>query len=251
MSKMFVLLLLLIVFSFGKSCDYTDNKNIDAVLIQIDVNESIKNLPSVQQNMEKYQASTKFLLKRAEKTRDSLALIQDILKQHNIPLYFSLIPYAESNFKPKARGFGTLGLWQLTKSSAKSLGLKVTKKADERTDIQKSTKAAIKHLLKLKQKYNSWYLADFAYGMGESKLDSMIKSTPDKTFTGLWEHAKFTQGTKAHFVKIVMLQCALYGDKDYSIQDDLTQNGIGSVIQLFNEPPEADFTTINQSDCLL
>lgn len=251
MSKIFVLLLLLIVFSFGKSCDYTDSKNIDAVLMQIDINESIKNMPGVQQNMEKYQASTKFLLKRVEKTEDSLTLIQNILKQNNIPLYFSLIPYAESNFKPKARGFGTLGLWQLTKSSAKSLGLKVTKKVDERTDIQKSTKAAVKHLLKLKQKYNSWYLADFAYGMGESKLDSIIKSTEDKNFTQLWEHTRFTQGTKAHFVKIIMLQCTLYGDKNYSIQDDLTQRGTSSVLQLFNEPTEADFTTINQSDCLL
>ena len=73
--------------------------------------------------------------------------IKKILRQNQIPSAFLYLVMAESNFildassNKKAKG-----LWQFMRQTAKHYGLKTNEYIDERMDIVKSTKAAVKYL---------------------------------------------------------------------------------------------------------
>ena len=120
--------------------------------------------------LEHYRGTISPLYKRYETTKEELARIESKFTDAGIPLYFALIPYSESKFNPSAKGYGTAGLWQFSKQSARNFNLSVKKGDDGRLDIDRSTDAAIRYILYLKKEFGSWYLADFAYGMGEGKL---------------------------------------------------------------------------------
>lgn len=62
------------------------------------------------------------------------------------------------------------GLWQFMPSTASVLGLKVNDYIDERLDIPKSSKVAVRYISNNNRKFNKWYLAILAYNCGEGKV---------------------------------------------------------------------------------
>jgi len=75
----------------------------------------------------------------------------------------------ESAFNPVARSDAkAVGIWQLTADTARLYGLKVSKKVDERTKIEKETDAALHFLSHLHRRFGCWYLAAAAYNTGEA-----------------------------------------------------------------------------------
>lgn len=172
--------------------------------------EEIKALASVR---EEYATSYVSYYKRYQATQAEYQHVEEKFKKENIPLFFSLIPYCESKFNPRSRGPGTAGLWQFTVKSAHNFGLSVKKGKDERLDVDRSTEAAIRYIKSLKKEFGSWYLADFAYGMGEGKLQRLIEKNGSKKISVLLKDPHFPSGTKSHFAKTLLLDATIHHSK--------------------------------------
>lgn len=99
-------------------------------------------------------------------------LVENIIKERGLPEWVSKIVEVESNYDPKAVSpKGASGLWQLMPETARSLGLEVSDKVDERLDPVKSTVAATQLIKRLYDKYKSWVLVLAAYNWGEGNVD--------------------------------------------------------------------------------
>ena len=95
-------------------------------------------------------------------------IIEPILKENGIPEDFKYLAVAESNLRMATSSAGAKGVWQFMEAAGEAYGLEVNDQVDERYHIEKSTQAACKFILHLKNKFGSWTLAAAAYNMGEN-----------------------------------------------------------------------------------
>ena len=92
---------------------------------------------------------------------------------------------AESTFNPGARSpAGARGLYQLMPETARGLGLS-TFLPDDRTDPQKSARAAARLLRTNYEKFGSWPLALAAYNAGAGRVTRLLEKTSTKTYAGI------------------------------------------------------------------
>jgi len=188
----------------------SDVEAINLSLQSLQSEESLLDTAVLDNTLDNYRGTISPLYKRYLVTTEEYGRIEAKFTNAGIPLFFSLIPYAESKFNPSIRGYNTAGLWQFTTQSARNFGLSVTKENDERLDIDRSTDAVIRYIKSLKKEFGSWYLADFAYGMGEGKLRRMIQRNGSKKMSVLLKDPHFPSGTKAHFAKTLLLDAKIH-----------------------------------------
>ncbi len=111
------------------------------------------------------------------------------LKRMNLPEGLKYLPIIESSLKPNVySSVGAAGLWQLMSGTARELGLRVDDRIDERMDPYLSTRAALKYLKKLYQRYNSWELAIAAYNSGPGTVNRAIRLGGSKNFWKIKQH---------------------------------------------------------------
>jgi membrane-bound lytic murein transglycosylase D len=202
--------LLVMVFVASTLFGAPTKEAITASLQSIDCYESFDKISVHGDPRENYATSYKSYMKRYSATKEDYEVIEKKFKAADVPLFFSLIPYCESNFKKDIRGSGTAGLWQFMAQSGRTYGLTIEKGNDQRTDVCLSTDAAIRYIKDLKKEFGSWYLADFAYGMGEIKLKRLIKKNGSKKASVLLGDSEFPKGTRAHFNKTLLLDAAIH-----------------------------------------
>ncbi|KKW15975.1 MAG: Lytic transglycosylase catalytic, partial [Parcubacteria group bacterium GW2011_GWA2_50_10b] len=70
---------------------------------------------------------------------------------------------------------GALGVFQLMPGTARSLGLTVNKKVDERKIPEKNIAAGMKYLKGNFERFGDWGLATWAYHAGEGNVSKAIK----------------------------------------------------------------------------
>jgi membrane-bound lytic murein transglycosylase D len=201
--------LLLSLSVFARS----DVESIDLSLQSLESNESILDTAVLDTTLDHYRGTIAPLYKRYQETQNDLKPIEAKFNEAGIPLFFTMIPYSESKFNPSAHGYNTAGLWQFSKQSAKNFGLSVKKKNDGRLDINRSTDAVIRYIISLKKEFGTWYLADFAYGMGEGNLQQLIQKNGSKKISVLLKDPHFPSGTKAHFAKTLLLDAKIHYTK--------------------------------------
>ncbi|MDX9742244.1 MAG: transglycosylase SLT domain-containing protein [Arcobacteraceae bacterium] len=205
-----VVLLYLFLLSSSLFSSSINVKALNNSLQNMQCQEVINHKSPFFKMIKKYNTYTKSKYNRYLQTKDTHKKIYQKLKHHHIPSFFSLIPYHESGFNPKIKNNGTAGLWQLSVQSGKFFGLTINKKKDERLDINRSTDAAIQYFIYLKKKYYKWYLVDFAYGMGEKRLDTLIAKNKTDKFSTLIMDSTFPKGMKSHFIKILLLDARIF-----------------------------------------
>lgn len=94
-----------------------------------------------------------------------------------LPEVMGYVAWTESRFDPKARSrAGAVGMWQMMAPSARDLGLRVEGKVDERTDVDKQTKAAARHLANLLAEFgeDAFMLAMASYNRGENGVRAVL-----------------------------------------------------------------------------
>ncbi len=106
----------------------------------------------------------KYLEKAFKLMEKYYPVISQILKKHNLPVAFVLLPIITSYYKRQVKFVSNAaGIWQLMPITGKMHGLMINKYVDERFDIVKSTTVACKYLNGLKKSFKSYELVIAAY----------------------------------------------------------------------------------------
>lgn len=101
--------------------------------------------------------------------------VASILTGERVPEDLAYIALIESGFQPSAKSSsGEAGLWQLSRSTARTYGLTVTSQVDDRVNIHESTRAFARYMDNLYRRFGSWELAIMAYAVGKQGLQNTI-----------------------------------------------------------------------------
>lgn len=133
-------------------------------------------------------------------------MIEKILKEEGVPLDLIYLCQAESAFEPRALSRAAAkGMWQFISSRGKEYGLRQTWWIDERSDPEKSTRAAARHLKDLRQEFGDWYLAMAAYNSGPVRVQRALEKTGADNFWTLAEKRALPKETINYVPNIVAL----------------------------------------------
>jgi membrane-bound lytic murein transglycosylase D len=112
-----------------------------------------------------------------EKGRYFIYFVLEELERYKLPPELALLPYIESNYDPfSISASGAMGIWQFMPATARIYGLKDTWWYEQRHDPLVSSKAAIRYLAYLHNRFNkkiTYTLA--AYNGGPTLLEKRIK----------------------------------------------------------------------------
>jgi len=137
-------------------------------------------------------------------------MIERIFKEESVPRDVMYLAQVESLFKPNALSRALCkGIWQFGRGTAIRYGLKVDRYVDERSDPEKSTRAAARYLTDLYAMFKDWNLVLAAYNWGEGAVQQLIEKTGTNDF---WQLAARNRGmpkeTKNH-VPLIMASIIL------------------------------------------
>lgn len=123
--------------------------------------------------------------------------IQQILLKRGIPAGLMYLAIVESELKNSATSrVGAAGIWQLMPETARSLGLLVNGKTDQRRYTHQSSVAAAGYLKALYQQFDDWLLVVAAYNCGAGNVYKAIKLSGSREF---WKMQRFLPAeTRAH-----------------------------------------------------
>ncbi|MGA8036019.1 MAG: LysM peptidoglycan-binding domain-containing protein [Candidatus Acidiferrales bacterium] len=143
------------------------------------------------------------------------AMIRRVLKEEGVPLDLMYLAQAESAFQPVAvSNKGARGIWQFMPYRGSEYNLDRTYWVDERSDPEKATRAAARHLRDLYDMFGDWYLVMAAYNSGPMNVVKGIERTGYADFWELQRRHALPKQTQNYVPIIIAL--ALVG-KDPAI----------------------------------
>lgn len=149
-----------------------------------------------------------------KKAKKVIPIISKIFKKNKIPDDFIYIPIAESYLNNNIKSSqGAAGIWQMTKSTALSLGLEVNEEVDERLDLVKSSHAAAKFILQAKNKFGNWTSAAAAYNRGLNGLERAMIKQGENSYYDL----ALNRETASYIYKLLAIKYQL---KKYSFKEE-------------------------------
>ena len=129
-------------------------------------------------------------------------VIDNVLEKKNLPKELKYLAVIESALNHNAVSkAGAVGPWQLMESTARMMGLSVSRHHDDRRDLYKSTGAATKYLELLYSQLNDWLLVIAAYNSGPTPVQRAIERTGSHNFWDIKEYLpRETQGHVLAFI---------------------------------------------------
>ena len=146
-------------------------------------------------------------LQIAEKrSKTYFRIIESVFERYELPIELKYLAVVESQLKSTATSrIGAKGPWQFMPETARDLGLKVSKKHDERTHYYKSTVAAAKYLKDLYAQFGDWLLVIAAYNSGPGTVLKAIKKSGSRNF---WKMQAFLPAeTRGHVKRFIATHC--------------------------------------------
>ena len=117
-------------------------------------------------------------------------IFEDYLQRYDLPLELKYLAVIESGLDPLARSSSNaIGLWQFLFGTAQMFDLKVTSYIDERSDVYKSTEAAVRYLKYLYNIFGDWNLVLAAYNGGPGEVEkAIVRSGGERDFWKLYPY---------------------------------------------------------------
>src|SRR6202046_1503328 len=105
-------------------------------------------------------------------------MVRRVLKEEGVPQDLMYLAQAESAFQPTAVSkAGARGLWQFMPFRGEEYDLDRTFWVDERSDPEKATRAAARHMRDLYDMFGDWYLVMAAYNSGPMNVVKAVERT--------------------------------------------------------------------------
>ncbi|MFK8137872.1 MAG: transglycosylase SLT domain-containing protein [Bdellovibrionales bacterium] len=128
-------------------------------------------------------AKRKYLKQALARMDKHKSMIEQKLKENQLPKELLAIPLMESGYKNVVSPSGAKGIWQFIPQTARKCGLRVNNKIDDRNDPNKLTDAATCYYKKLHQAFQDWNVAITAYNLGEhGTLRAITKNSSNDIF---------------------------------------------------------------------
>jgi len=143
-------------------------------------------------------------------------IIERILAENGIPDDFKYLAVAESGLRNLRSSAGAKGYWQFMAPSAKEMGLEVSDEVDERQNIEKSTQAASKYILKLYNRFGNWTNAAAAYNVGQGSLNKSLTEQKETSYYDL----NLNEETSRYIFRIIAIKEILKNHEDFGFYID-------------------------------
>ncbi|HWA14788.1 MAG TPA: transglycosylase SLT domain-containing protein [Gemmatimonadales bacterium] len=146
-----------------------------------------------------------------------------------LPEVMAYVAWTESQFDPMAKSSaGARGMWQMTRTTAQGLGLRVDGTVDERTDVSLQTRAAVRYLAGLMAEFGeeSFMLAMASYNKGENGVRRVLRKvamTPGgykrakRDFWHLYRLKLLPEETREYVPKILAAAIACSNPEKYGL----------------------------------
>ena len=154
-----------------------------------------------------------------EKGRYFIYFVLEELERYRLPAELALLPYIESNYDPfSISASGAMGLWQFMPATARIYGLKDTWWYEQRHDPLVSSKAAVRYLAYLHNRFNkeiTYTLA--AYNGGPTLLEKQIKLNRKLGRPTNFEDLRLPRQTKEYVPKFKAIAELIFNAEKYGI----------------------------------
>ncbi len=167
--------------------------------------------------------------------RPYFSLIDNILTSYGLPRELKYLAVIESQLKPNSVSWaGAVGPWQLMPTTARVLGLKVSRRYDERTNYYKSTRAAAKYLRDLYNELGDWLLVIAAYNGGTAHVYNAMRRSGSHDFWNLQYY--LPAESRNHVKKFIGTHYVFEGQGGITTltKDEATEQLSGSSMYVFN-----------------
>jgi len=134
-----------------------------------------------------------------------LPMIQQVFKTEGLPLDLAYIPLIESAFKPVAESQKRArGVWQFMRATGEERGLETNWFVDERSDPEKSTRAAADYLKWLYNQFGDWHLALASYNGGPGRVQRAVQRSGIEDFWQLSEGKRHLPRETREYVPLIL-----------------------------------------------
>ena len=167
-----------------------------------------------------YLSNPAQLDKLLEKGRYFIYFVLEELERYKLPPELALLPYIESNYDPfSISSSGAMGIWQFMPATARIYGLKDTWWYEQRHDPLVSSRAAIRYLAYLHNRFNkkiTYTLA--AYNGGPTLLEKRIKLNKKAGKLTDFKNLKLPTQTQEYVPKFKAILAIVLNSEKYEIK---------------------------------
>ena len=195
----------------------------ESVWDRIALNSTIQNQELDEETLQylnAYLASPEQLNKLLVKGEYFIFFVLEQLEKYDLPPELALLPYIESNYDPfSISTSGAMGLWQFMPATARIYGLEDTWWYEQRHDPLISTKAAVRYLAYLHNRFGkdlTYTLS--AYNGGPTLLEKQIKLNRRTGKAIDYKSLRLPKQTKAYVPKFKAIVELIINAKKYDIQ---------------------------------
>ncbi len=154
-----------------------------------------------------------------EKGRYFIYFVLDELERYGLPPELALLPYIESSYDPfSISSSGAMGIWQFMPATARIYGLKDNWWYEQRHDPLISSRAAVRYLAYLHNRFNkdiTYTLA--AYNGGPTLLEKRIKQNIQSGKPTDYKNLKLPKQTLEYVPKFMAIREIIINAKKYGI----------------------------------